>query len=553
MMTRLDLTEAYRRADLACAKLHYRLHSTKMYERQPLIPTPENEQDFLARLAAARAQVEALETPEPVFSLLKSHFQDFLDGEALQAHNYFSRPAEAISEFSFRPEHFADIDSRPDAEKAEILLEQLAALPEIAARAEQMAKGSDDDARAALASECAYVQDNLRHYAEIAGRYFPALSEREAAAVSDALLRACAALEPLKARGKSAKAGADDESRRVPFTEEYYRSVLHDTLGVELDELLAWHRQEIRKARDEVFEIASRLPIAETPGTIREVSAALNRYAGPCDTPEEMFARMQGYLDRAQAAARDYVWYPEEVCRLEPTPYPLLASFPWGGYCDGDGVRRPITGMTFLNIPNYKALTDGWLKMQALHEAYPGHHIQYVRNVTDTLPETVKLGAKHIPLIEGAAHRTERVFEFVFAEDPFYPLFVAYRRLHTAVRIQSDLWLRYEGRPIADCVKLYMDELGFDHGTARGQVKAQESMEGYFTCYYYGMKKLADFEARYGQDAKSFTELLFSCGNIRIENVEAFLRLDDAQRRSYRQDFCSKLMDPQDVIRYRRD
>ena len=552
-MNQAKLNEAYRRADLACARIHYRLHAEKMYERAPLAPTKENEQDVLTQLAAARAEVEALDSSDAVFQIIKRHLLDFLDGEALEATNYFSRPSAAISGLSFKVEHCAGIDSRPDAEKGDVLLAQLAAVPRIAAAVKSLSQDADDAACAALNGECAYVQDNYRHYAENTRRHFPALTAAAAAALSKALLDACATLEALKTPGKAAAVPTDDEEKRVPFTEEYYRRVLHDTLGVELDELLSWHAQEIEKARDEVFEIAARLPIARTPRTMAEVSAVLNEYAGPCDTPEEMFQRMRGYLDRAQTAARDYVWFPEEVCRLEPTPYPLLNSFPWGGYCDGDGVKRPITGMTFLNVPNYKALTDGWLKMQALHEAYPGHHIQYVRNVTDTLPEIFKLGAKHIPLIEGVAHRTERVFEFVFPEDPFYPLFVAYRRLHTAVRIRSDLWLRYEGRPIRDCVKLYMDELGFDHGTARGQVKAQESMEGYFTCYYYGMKKIADYEAQYGRDAKSFTELLFSCGNVSMENLEAFLRLDEAQKQRYRGDFRSLLMDPEDVKRYKRD
>ena len=97
-----------------------------------------------------------------------------------------------------------------------------------------------------------------------------------------------------------------------------------------------------------------------------------------------------------------------------------------------------------------------------------------------------------------------------------------------------------------------MDELDFDHRTARGQVLAQEQMEGYFNCYYYGMKKISDYEQRYGSDVKSFTETLFSCGNMSMENLEGYLKLDAAGQKSWRTDFCSLLMDPQDVIRYYR-
>ncbi len=53
-------------------------------------------------------------------------------------------------------------------------------------------------------------------------------------------------------------------------------------LGVSLDELLAWHKEEIEKTRAEVFEIASKLELPEgTPKTMKEVSDVLFRYAGP--------------------------------------------------------------------------------------------------------------------------------------------------------------------------------------------------------------------------------------------------------------------------------
>ena len=71
---------------------------------------------------------------------------------------------------------------------------------------------------------------------------------------------------------------------------EAYRSLLKNRLGVSLDELLAWHKEEIEKTRAEVFEIASKLELPEgTPKTMKEVSDVLFRYAGPCDSAEEMY------------------------------------------------------------------------------------------------------------------------------------------------------------------------------------------------------------------------------------------------------------------------
>jgi hypothetical protein len=37
--------------------------------------------------------------------------------------------------------------------------------------------------------------------------------------------------------------------------------------------------------------------------------------------------------------------------------------------------------------------------------------------------------------------------------------------------------------------------MGFDRATARGQVKAQELMTGYFNCYYNGLRRLSVLQA----------------------------------------------------------
>ena len=520
----MERIEIFRRADLACAELHYRLASEKMYEQAFLIPDAATKADVRGQFEKARALVDALTPGTPAEEILKRHFSDFLDGKKMEIREYFGGPNAAVRAMTGAVERCFENDSRADEEKVSLLLEKLAQAPDVLA--------------AAKAEDCAGAAEDIRHYAENIETYLPETGGALGEELRAALIRLCGMLPDGKTGAAAAK---DDESRCVPFTEAYYRSVLNDTLGVDLDELIAWSDEEIAKTRAAVFEIAGKLPVADSVRDMRDVNRVLNRYAGACDTPEEMFGRMQGYLDRAQAAAKNTVRFPEERCVLKGVPYTLRVSFPWGGYSDGDGRLRPITGTVFLNNYNFRAVTDGWMKMQAIHEAYPGHHIQYVRRVADRLPETLKLGAKYIPLIEGTAHRSESVFQGVFDEDPFFPLFVAYRRHHTAVRIRSDLMLRLYGRPIAECVKLYMDELDFDHGTARGQVLAQENMEGYFTCYYYGLKKITDFEKRYAGGAEPFTELLFSCGNISIGNLEAFLKLDEAQKQAYYRDYESLL------------
>ena len=43
----------------------------------------------------------------------------------------------------------------------------------------------------------------------------------------------------------------------------------------------------------------------------------------------------------------------------------------------------PYRGQMFLNQYNYQNINDGWIKLNALHEAYPGHHVQYVRTAME--------------------------------------------------------------------------------------------------------------------------------------------------------------------------
>ena len=106
---------------------------------------------------------------------------------------------------------------------------------------------------------------------------------------------------------------------------------------------------------------------------MEEVNEILFKYEGPCDTPEEMLDRANEYLKRTRALAHEYVRLPEdETCICLPVPECCKDSYPWGGYEGGDFSIRPLVGQMFLNVYNYKNVTDGWIRMNTLHEAIRG-------------------------------------------------------------------------------------------------------------------------------------------------------------------------------------
>jgi len=542
------LVKKYRVLDHDLAEFSDQMHGGRAYETVLFIPDKAHKEIMQAKLNALKKRVDEIEAPDAVFEILKIHFQDFLEAQQMRFENAFSNPSRTFRFLSYMLSH-SERDSRDDTLKADILRKKVVQVPLLWDAL--VAECTEPQQFADLYRGCVSLKNSMEIYLPDLPKAFPTLSEAELtetiACVEDLQKKLDGWMESIKEKADSAPDGVKvsegqrPESAVLPQDIEKYRQALRVNMGVDLDELLEWHEAEIEKTRNECLAIAAKLNVPEAPAkNMREVNDILFKYAGPADSPEEMYDRARTYLKRARAAAHEYVWLPEdEQCEVRKVPVEIKGSYPWGGYGGGCTFRRPMLGGFFLNNFNYKAITDGWIKINCLHEAYPGHHVQWIRRMTDPIPETFKIGAKNVPLGEGTCIRTERAFEFVFAEDPYYPLFVAYRRHHGSVRIKVDLYLRYFGKTIGDAVALYEDELGFDHNTARMQVQSHENDYGYFTSYYYGLKKLEDWERLYGYDKKTFTGLLFDVGQISIENFERFLKLSEEDKYSLTHDFAS--------------
>jgi hypothetical protein len=532
-----ELTYDYRKIDEECALLSDRIKNNRNYETDLLIPNVEEKEKLNTKLENIREKAKVLSEPDDVYAFLKNHFLDFLDDQQLEIQNIYKRPSRHINIFLYTFTALARKDSRKDVEKAEILIKKYSQADAIWKSIEDWLDKVSLNYLWETISNCNLFIETMEYETKHLDRYFPELSDK----MIEEMTKAINGLsDKMKKWVKQTKQVIDEKkqdiqkpgSEIVVFEESYYRDLLNKVVGVDLDELLRWHEEEIQKTRESVFRIANNLKIPDpAPKRMEDITHILNKYAGPCDTPEDMLDRGRDYLRRSKEGCKEHVWLPEDdSCNLMDIPYNLRNSYPWGGYFGGCFKARPLKGNMFLNNFNHKAVTDGWIKMNTVHEAYPGHHVQFVRTTLDPIPETMKIGSRSTPITEGTFHRSEKVFEFIFEEDQFYPLFVAYRRHHTAVRIKADLMLRYFGNPIDDVVKLYMDELGFDVKTSRGQVKAQELMEGYFTSYYYGFKKIDEWEKELGFEEKEYTELLFSAGRISMNSLNKFLRMDASNR-----------------------
>ncbi|MCL2376865.1 MAG: DUF885 domain-containing protein [Defluviitaleaceae bacterium] len=539
----------FRLLDKDIAQFAQKVYSSGKYEKTPFVPTEANRRIAQAEIDALTGRVQALASgcDDPVYDVLRGHFTDFIDAIKLHIDNCYENPGRTLYGLGGRLYGLCGMDYRADALRADILMARMKAAPMFwhDGISPMLNSLSPEKAQNVLVGLTQAVE-TMGYIKPKLAEFFKGLPESQIAEILSAIDGYLENLNShiddtrkiIEEKGGAPKSVVKADDEVLSVTREEYRNALKNHIGVDLDELLSWYEDENAKTRAESLELANKLkpPVKSTS----EVNDVLFKYAGPCDTPEEMFARANTYLKRTRAAAHEYVWLPEdEICECVPIPEMLKDSYPWGGYSGDYPSRYPLYHVMFLNNHNYTAVTDGWIKLNTLHEAYPGHHVQFIRASIDPIPETFKRGAKYIPLIEGVCMRTERVFEFVFAEDPFYPLMVTHRRHHTSTRIKVDLWLHYFGKTIGEACDLYEKEMGFDRKTARAQVQAHENMMGYFTSYYYGLKKLCDWEKEYGWDKREYTELLFSVGRVSLETFEKILKLSPQDRHSLQHDFAS--------------
>jgi len=544
----VKLVQLYRDFDERCATCLDQIKSTRRYEKQLYVPSEETRKKAERALQDLLAEASELEAPDVVFEILKNHFDEFIREQMSHLRRMFAGPSSFISGISNTIDYYSRKDSRSSSERAEILLSRLNNIDAVWSGVRKLLPSTAIDEVSQMADVCDTLSTVAKKMVPRVPELYSGMSEKLIQEVQSELERVSERAkgweQEVKEFVESRKSGPGHKevvSERDPIEE--YRYLLLNQFGVDLDQILSWHEEEIEKTRSEMFEIANRINVPGLPkvDSVEDVVDILNKFEGPCDEPDEMFVRMRDYLDRAQKATREFVKLPEESVVVVPTPDTLVKHYPWGGYGGGCPRRRPLQGETFLNVENYKAVTDGWIRMNSVHECYPGHHVQWVRSVLDPLPETVKVGARGVPTLEGSAHRSERLMEFIYPDDPFYPLFVAYRRHHTSVRIKADLWLRYFGRPFDDVVDLYVQELGFERKVASGQVLAQNLMKGYFTCYYYGMKRLTDLERQLGYNQKDFTELIFSLPRVSLKTMEEFLKLSEPDKSRLLTEFPSKV------------
>ncbi|HIP99468.1 TPA: DUF885 domain-containing protein, partial [Candidatus Bipolaricaulota bacterium] len=321
------------------------------------------------------------------------------------------------------------------------------------------------------------------------------------------------------------KAGGDFAVGKGLFEELLRNDHMLDYTADELYEL-GW--ELFRETREEMERVAAEI---DPDRTAREIlDAAKDDHPGA----GELLDAYRREMERAKrfVIERDIVSIPEgERLRLEPTPPFLAPVIPYAAYMppgpleavqEGVFLVTPVPPDAPEELKREKLRGHNWAKIPvtALHEAYPGHHLQlcYANRVGE-LPR--KLAGFLSPLfVEGWAFYCEELMERLgFIGEPIQRLGRLNDQLWRAARIILDVSLHCRGMSVEEGVRFLVEEVGLERANALAEVRRYTASPTQPMSYLVGkleiLKLIEEFKSKNpGKTMRELHDAILSCGSL---------------------------------------
>jgi uncharacterized protein (DUF885 family) len=309
----------------------------------------------------------------------------------------------------------------------------------------------------------------------------------------------------------------------------HYQHALRETAP----ELLRFGETLVRDVECDLERQAAAL----APGTPwRELATRLRR-----DRPDpgELVGAYASAMERARrfATERDLVSVPEGPLEVLATPFFMQPLIPFAAYDPPGAFARSRTGWFYVSVPD-QAQADKHsrheLALTALHEGYPGHHLQHL--VTQSLPSPVRRVVWTPLSVEGWAFYCEGLMaEEGFLAGPEEAFFHALHLLWRAVRVVVDVRLHAMGMSVPDAVRYMTDTLALGRDSAEAEVRRFCGNPGQALCYAVGRRELLrlreDYRARAGSgfSLRRFHDEVLSYGGLPVSLMRWGMGLRDGE------------------------
>jgi uncharacterized protein (DUF885 family) len=237
----------------------------------------------------------------------------------------------------------------------------------------------------------------------------------------------------------------------------------------------------------------------------------VDRLRGTHPTSEELVGAYAREMERARhfVEERGLVAIPPGRLDVIETPPFLKPLIPYAAYQPPGPFAADRTGWFYVTPPDARGDPGAHERMlrdhcvhelasTALHEGYPGHHLQFLH--AQAQPRTVRRLIGTPLTIEGWALYCEEMM----GEEGFYRgleerFFQRVHLLWRALRVVIDVGIHTRGMTFEDGVDLLVNRVHFERGNAAAEVRRYCAYPAYQLCYAVGRRELKALRDAYRQ------------------------------------------------------
>jgi uncharacterized protein (DUF885 family) len=363
-------------------------------------------------------------------------------------------------------------------------------------------------------------------------RVVPAAAEKAsvkgAGALREAGERAAAALADYVAYAKSLPSREDFAAGREAF-DRLLRE--HHVLEFDADSLLAFGRESVAQVEAEMKTLAAEIRAGAAPADLIE------DFKKDHPAAEEVLDFYRAWMDRSRAfvVEKDLCAIPEgEELEVIPTPEFERAVIPYAAYMPPAPYEKRQKGFFYVTPVEPDAPAEereqklaGHNRVKvpvvALHEGYPGHHLQLCR--ANRVANRIRRETHSTPFIEGwALYCEEMMREQGFYEDLRMVLGQKKDTLWRAARVVLDASLHTGRMTYEEAVAFLVDKVSLERVNAEAEVNRYIYTPTQPMSYLVGKREIMALRDEYyrkhpGSPLRAFHDRLLAVGSLPVRLV----------------------------------
>jgi len=264
-----------------------------------------------------------------------------------------------------------------------------------------------------------------------------------------------------------------------------------------------------------------------------DIAAALTKIRKKHPQAKDLLGSYRKQMQAAHSwlLKTDIITVPEtQSLKVQQTPDFLRALIPFAAYEPPMPLDREQRGIYYVTTVEDEALLAEHnhcsIDLTSAHEAFPGHHLQFVIANRFTGNNVTRLLNASASLYEGWALYCEQlVFEKGLFNKDEHEFIMLRDRLWRALRIVIDVGLHTGQLSFDEAADLLVEKLGFDLSQAKSEINWYSSAAATPLCYAVGREIIVQLREKVvsdtgdNQQLKLFHDALLSQGSIALPLV----------------------------------